>query len=303
MSSILKIWDEDKGAYVGIPTVTGATGPQGEKGDTGPQGPQGPKGDPGIEVTGATVGQTVKITAVDASGVPTAWEPVDMPDTSGLMSEQDPVGEGSFSMNRGEGEVGGWSFAEGYLCTASGSISHAEGSWTTASGDYSHAEGYYTTASEWAAHAEGGNTNAEGMYSHAEGNESRASGESAHAEGKDTTAGYPYSHAEGVGTATISEAGHVQGKYNSVTDTRDYAHIVGNGADENDRSNAHTLDWDGNAWFRCNVYVGGDSQERGTQTIIERNAIVLPSATTGSTKKFRITVTDDGTISAAEVTT
>ena len=30
-------------------------------------------------VTGATVGQIAKITAVDASGVPTAWEPVDMP--------------------------------------------------------------------------------------------------------------------------------------------------------------------------------------------------------------------------------
>ena len=32
-----------------------------------------------LGVTGATVGQIAKITAVDASGVPTAWEPVDMP--------------------------------------------------------------------------------------------------------------------------------------------------------------------------------------------------------------------------------
>ena len=30
-------------------------------------------------ITGATVGQIAKITAVDASGVPTAWSPVDMP--------------------------------------------------------------------------------------------------------------------------------------------------------------------------------------------------------------------------------
>lgn len=42
------------------------------------------KGDPGsadlsLSVTGATVGQIAKITAVDASGKPTAWEPVDMP--------------------------------------------------------------------------------------------------------------------------------------------------------------------------------------------------------------------------------
>lgn len=31
-----------------------------------------------LNITGATVGQTVKISAVDANGVPTAWEPVDM---------------------------------------------------------------------------------------------------------------------------------------------------------------------------------------------------------------------------------
>ena len=36
-------------------------------------------------ITGATVGQIAKITAVDASGVPTAWAPVDMP--SGGSSE------------------------------------------------------------------------------------------------------------------------------------------------------------------------------------------------------------------------
>lgn len=33
----------------------------------------------GISVTGATVGQIVKIAAVDENGVPTEWEPVDMP--------------------------------------------------------------------------------------------------------------------------------------------------------------------------------------------------------------------------------
>lgn len=33
----------------------------------------------GIAVSGATVGQTVKIAAVDDDGVPTAWEPVDFP--------------------------------------------------------------------------------------------------------------------------------------------------------------------------------------------------------------------------------
>ena len=52
-------------------------GAQGPKGDTGPAGPTGPAG-AGLDVTGATVGQTVKISAVDENGVPTAWVPVDM---------------------------------------------------------------------------------------------------------------------------------------------------------------------------------------------------------------------------------
>lgn len=44
----------------------------------GPAGAPGKDG-AGMDITGATVGQIAKITAVDASGVPTAWEPVDMP--------------------------------------------------------------------------------------------------------------------------------------------------------------------------------------------------------------------------------
>ena len=69
----------------------GATGAKGDTGATGPagqRGPQGPAGTPGkdgagMDITGATVGQVAKITAVDASGVPTAWGPVDMPSGGG----------------------------------------------------------------------------------------------------------------------------------------------------------------------------------------------------------------------------
>lgn len=67
---------------------TGATGPQGETGPAGPVGPQGPAGAPGkdgagMDITGATVGQIAKITAVDTDGKPTAWSPVDMPSGGG----------------------------------------------------------------------------------------------------------------------------------------------------------------------------------------------------------------------------
>lgn len=46
------------------------------------------EGGSGIAVTGATVGQTVKIAAVDDDGVPTAWEPVDLP-SGGAENDND----------------------------------------------------------------------------------------------------------------------------------------------------------------------------------------------------------------------
>ena len=70
----------DPGAQ-GIRGEKGEAGPAGAKGDTGPAGPKGADGKDGagMDVTGAKVGQIAKITAVDAAGKPTGWEPVDMP--------------------------------------------------------------------------------------------------------------------------------------------------------------------------------------------------------------------------------
>ena len=72
-----KIIIKDKNGTTSANVMNGARGPKGDAG------PQGPKGDPGatdfsLGITGAQVGQIAKITAVDASGKPTAWEPVDM---------------------------------------------------------------------------------------------------------------------------------------------------------------------------------------------------------------------------------
>lgn len=66
----------------------GEQGPQGIQGETGQQGPAGPAGSDGkdgagMDITGATVGQIAKITAVDDTGKPTAWEAVDMPSGGG----------------------------------------------------------------------------------------------------------------------------------------------------------------------------------------------------------------------------
>jgi hypothetical protein len=78
----------------------------------------------------------------------------------------------------------------------------------------------------------------------------------------DTCSSGENSHAEGEGTKANSKSQHVQGEYN-ILDTENatargtYAHIVGNGTSDSDRKNAHTLNWDGTAWFAGDVYVGG----------------------------------------------
>ena len=96
-----------------------------------------------------------------------------------------------------------------------------------------------------------------------------------------------YSHAEGFSTKASGNYSHVQGKYNINDPDEKYASIVGNGESDTARSNAHTLDWEGNAWYA------------GT---VEGTAMIVKSSTPNSTKKFKITVDDTGTISATEVT-
>ena len=65
-----------------------------------------------------------------------------------------------------------------------------------------------------------------------------------------------------------------------------YAHVIGNGESDTSRSNAHTVDWDGNAWYA------------GT---IEGTALIIKSSTEGSNKRFKISVDDSGTIIATEL--
>ena len=160
--------------------------------------------------------------------------------------------------------TGDCSHAEGRQTSAYGYYSHSEGSDTCANGVSSHAEGNGTTAGGNCSHAEGGDTTASGDYSHAEGSTTTASGHSSHVEGMNTFASGDTSHAEGFDTVAGGDYQHVQGKFNIKDDNSKYAHIVGNGTSPSDRSNAHTLDWNGNAWFQGNVYVGGTGQDDPT---------------------------------------
>ena len=165
------------------------------------------------------------------------------------------------------------SHAEGRMTTASGDGSHAEGSDTIALGDYSHAEGNTTTASGDSSHAEGSDTIASGVYSHAEGNTTTASSNMSHAEGNYTTASGLSSHAEGHMTTASGQYQHVQGKYNIEDTEGKYAHIVGNGTSDIAKSNAHTLDWKGNAWY------AGDVQANNVPYVVgEKVVLTVPAA-------------------------
>lgn len=178
------------------------------------------------------------------------------------MDKTNPVGTGSFSINRKSGStIGINSFAEGNETIAAGYYSHAEGSYTKAFGDCSHAEGDSSWAKADYSHAEGSFTYAFGRFSHAEGVVSMASGDASHAEGDHTSAS--------------STCQHVEGRFNIADTENKYAHIVGNGTETFHESNAHTLDWDGNAWFAGSI---------------EGTSLILPNGN----NKFKLTVDDTG---------
>ena len=158
-------------------------------------------------------------------------------------------------------------------------------------GYVSHAEGRFTEAGVegeelYGCHAEGWDTRARGDASHAEGYGSHALGHATHAEGSLTTAFGNFSHAEGWDTIASGRSQHTQGEFSILDpdanpDNPDkrgkYAHIVGNGTDDERRSNAHTLDWSGNAWFAGNVYIGGTGQDDpNAKTIIQAVLDALP---------------------------
>jgi hypothetical protein len=155
--------------------------------------------------------------------------------------------------NGGTGNNSGYIRAGAEEGSTIGALATAEGRMTTASGHYSHAEGNYAKAIGESSHAEGQSTESVGVASHSEGDNTNANGNFSHAEGQGTIAGSGYQH--------------VQGKYNIEDKAETYAHIVGNGEGVNSRSNAHTVDWDGNGWFAGDVYVGGAQQNEGEKLV------------------------------------
>lgn len=149
----------------------------------------------------------------------------------------------------------------------------------------------------------GVNGTAEGSYNwagtsaHAEGTLNRAGGDSSHAEGVNTYAIMEYSHTEGAGTIAHAPGQHVQGKYNIDDTEKKYAHIVGNGTDDeaDKRSNAHTLDWSGNSWYQGNIKCGGTSYDDAPNSVVTSGSVV--KMWTGTQTEYdAIETKDSGTL-------
>lgn len=164
--------------------------------------------------------------------------------------------------------AGGYnSMASGYSSVAYGSSAKATGTGSAAIGSSTEASGEGSVAIGFYARATGQNAVAL-MGGLASGLKSFAHGEEVEAAGKYQT---------------------VFGRYNVKDADNRYVHIIGNGTGYDnsgypDYSNAHTLDWDGNAWFAGYV---------------EGTKLILPSP---NGTRWAITVGDDGTLSAAAVT-
>ena len=141
--------------------------------------------------------------------------------------------------------------AMGHTNTASGYTSTALGYNNTSSGNSSLAVGYQNTASASAAHAEGRSTVASGQCAHTEGYATEASGYQSHAEGHGTQATARYNHV--FGEYNISDPG-----FTAANARGSYIEIVGNGDDAQNRSNARTLDWNGNEVLAGTLTVGSD---------------------------------------------
>lgn len=162
------------------------------------------------------------------------------------MTKVNPTGSGYVSIGR-------------KADTTIGTNSIAIGSDAVATMECSIALGYQTEAKGDGATAIGGFSKASGDAAFAEGWETSASYRGSHAEGINTIAKGQGSHAEGQYTKASSASQHSQGKYNIEDTNSTYVDIIGNGTSDTARSNAATVDWDGNAWYAGNVYVGSTS--------------------------------------------
>ena len=118
-----------------------------------------------------------------------------------------------------------------------------------------------------------------GLYSFVAGSDNQTTAEHAIAIGTGLSGGGAYTNTRGTynkrpDDISSSSRGH-------------YAYIVGNGISESNRSNAHTLDWNGLGWFAGGLKVGGTGQDDpeakniATEECVDSKAVNVTGATPG----------------------
>ena len=184
---------------------------------------------------------------------------LDQPVTIGDRKEGVEVGDSSLTIGH-DNQAFSSCFAQGYKCEANGFRSFAQGDSCKANGSRSFAQGHHCEVN--------------GDYSSARGFCTNASGSCSYAEGNYTVASSNYQH--------------VQGKYNIEDKNNKYAHIIGNGDcspktnNEIVRSNAYTLDWNGNGWYAGKLSQEGnptEDKDLATKKYVDDN-VLTPTAKT-----------------------
>ena len=183
----------------------------------------------------------VKITELKCDSAYYGGDIVDKPYIS-LGDSRDSVGTNGTYSTSSTYSIGDVCIYNGLKYVCNTEISTPE-SWVPSHWDF-YIGGYSTT--------EGEHCLAAGVYSHAEGLRCKAIGYSSHAEGSWAYSVGDDSHAQNRYTIALGLAQTVIGKYNipqgssnaEVSD--DYALIIGNGTSKTNRSNALTVDWEGN---------------------------------------------------------
>ena len=184
------------------------------------------------------------------------------------LNDRIKAGEGNFSVKMGKNTIssGNYSLSFGYVDLPSNTTDVTWG--IRSSGLGSLAFGSNSTGNEYALINAGGEGacafgciegSRSSNYINAIGKGSFCHGYVSWNKGYDMSASGYGSHAEGSGTKAKTLFSHVEGTLNiedtngSETSKGTYAHIVGNGTGSLDRSNAYTLDWQGNGTFAGTV--------------------------------------------------
>lgn len=168
-----------------------------------------------------------------------------------------------------------------------GDYNIAQGSSFNIVGNYNYAEGYSNSIKGSYNHIEGVNNNYAGTYSSI-----ASSGSYNHQEGRYTTIYTTedgvgsYIHLQNLGTIGCASAQTAIGRYNQLLDLYDqskpygdYALYIGNGTSSSARSNALTVDWNGNV----NIASGAKYKINGTAlSAADVNALATSAAYTRS---------------------